>query len=76
MWIEKDNALEQAFQFKNFTQAFAFMTQVAFVAERLNHHPEWSNVYNKVVIRLSTHESGSVTDKDFRMAEAIDQLLK
>jgi 4a-hydroxytetrahydrobiopterin dehydratase len=76
MWIEKDKALEQVFQFKNFTQAFAFMTQVAFIAEKLNHHPDWSNVYNKVVIRLSTHESGAVTDKDFRMAEAIDQLLK
>ena len=76
MWKEQDNALHGHFQFDNFTKAFAFMTQVAFLAEKYNHHPEWSNVYNKVEIKLTTHDAGNViTDKDRRLAEAIDKLL-
>ncbi len=76
MWIEKDNCLEKTFQFRNFSEAFAFMTRVAMLAERMNHHPDWCNVYNRVTIRLSTHEAGNkVTDKDRQMAAAIDQLF-
>jgi len=76
MWIEKDNALVRQFEFTDFSEAFSFMTRVAFLAEKMNHHPEWSNVYNKVTIRLSTHDAGNiVTEKDRRLAEAIDQLI-
>lgn len=76
MWQEKDNALEKTFEFKDFIGAFSFMTQVAMLAERQNHHPWWSNVYNKVTIRLNTHDAGStVTDKDKALASAIDGLL-
>lgn len=76
MWIVKDNALVRQFEFNDFSEAFSFMTRVAFLAEKMNHHPEWSNVYNKVTIRLSTHDAGNiVTEKDRRLAEAIDQLI-
>ena len=75
MWIEKDNALHQTFKFKNFTQAFAFMTEVAFAAEKMNHHPNWSNVYNTVDIHLTTHDAGNtVTDKDRKLAKTIDAI--
>jgi 4a-hydroxytetrahydrobiopterin dehydratase len=75
MWIEKDNQLCRSFSFTDFRQAFLFMTQVAEVAEAHNHHPWWSNVYNQVDIRLTTHDAGDVvTDKDRRLAEAIDLL--
>ena len=76
MWIVKDNTLVRQFEFTDFSEAFSFMTRVAFLAEKMNHHPEWSNVYNKVTIRLSTHDAGNiVTEKDRRLAEAIDQLI-
>ena len=76
MWIVKDNAFVRQFEFNDFSEAFSFMTRVAFLAEKMNHHPEWSNVYNKVTIRLSTHDAGNiVTEKDRRLAEAIDQLI-
>ena len=75
-WNEVDDALEREFEFGDFREAFAFMTRVAFVAEDLNHHPEWSNVYNTVTIRLTTHDADStITDKDRSMAEAIDQIV-
>lgn len=68
--------LRREFVFADFTEAFAFMTRVAFVAERLGHHPDWSNSYNRVVIRLTTHDAGSVvTDNDRAMAAAIDGLV-
>ena len=74
-WIESDGALEREFIFGSFTEAFAFMTRVAFVAEELNHHPEWSNVYNRVTIRLTTHDAGNVvTDNDRTMAARLDAL--
>ena len=77
MWIEKDNKLTAEFQFEDFVDAFAFMTKVAITAEKLNHHPAWSNVYNKVVIELSTHDAGDiVTEKDHQLAKEIDRLLK
>ena len=76
MWLEKDHALVREFQFKDFSEAFAFMTRVAFLAEQVNHHPEWSNVYNRVTIRLSTHDAGNVvTEKDRQLAAAIDKLM-
>ncbi len=76
-WIEKNNALEATFVFKNFTQAFAFMSEVAFAAERANHHPNWSNVYNKVEIRLMTHDAGNVvTEKDVALSEKISAIYE
>ncbi len=75
-WTETDNALERTFTFGSFTEAFAFMTRVAFIAESMNHHPEWSNVYSNVTIRLTTHDDGNVvTDYDRKMAAAIDALV-
>ena len=76
MWKEENNMLSQTFKFKNFVDAFAFMTKVAFLAEKHNHHHNWSNVYNTVTINLTTHDAGNVvTDKDTALAEAIDKLL-
>lgn len=76
MWEEKNNKLVRTFQFKDFVQAFSFMTQVAFAAEKMNHHPEWTNVWNKVVISLSTHDAGDVvTEKDKKLSAAIDKIF-
>ena len=76
MWKEENNQLKRDFEFKDFIEAFAFMTRVAFIAEKMNHHPNWSNVYNKVSIALNTHDAGNiVTDKDRKLAEKIDKLL-
>ena len=76
MWQETDNALLRSFTFADFSEAFAFMTRIALLAEKANHHPEWSNVYNKVDIRLSTHDAGNtITDKDRKLAAAIDKLI-
>lgn len=75
MWNENNNKLHRAFEFKDFVHAFSFMTRIAFVAERMNHHPEWTNVWNKVSISLSTHDAGDiVTEKDRKLAEAIDKI--
>lgn len=75
MWIEKDNKLSKTFKFSDFQEAFAFMTRVAFLAEKHNHHPNWSNVYNTVEIELTTHDAGNtVTEKDRKLAKAIDQI--
>jgi 4a-hydroxytetrahydrobiopterin dehydratase len=76
MWKEENNKLSRSFTFGNFQEAFAFMTRVAFLAEQMQHHPEWSNVYNKVQISLCTHDAGDViTDKDRQLAAAIDEIL-
>ncbi|HSC54184.1 MAG TPA: 4a-hydroxytetrahydrobiopterin dehydratase [Phnomibacter sp.] len=76
MWQQTDNKLYRKFQFKNFSEAFAFMTRVAIEAEKMNHHPNWSNVYNTVEIWLCTHDAGDiVTDKDHQLAKKIDGLL-
>ena len=76
MWEEKDNTLYRKFEFKNFSEAFAFMARVALEAEKMDHHPLWTNVYNKVEIWLSTHDAGDiVTDKDKKLAKKIDTLL-
>lgn len=72
-WIEKDNRLTKSFEFKNFIEAWGFMNKVALLAEKANHHPEWSNVYNKVNISLTTHDKGNqVTQYDRDLATAID----
>jgi 4a-hydroxytetrahydrobiopterin dehydratase len=70
---DKRDAITREFVFKDFNQAFAFMTQVALAAEKRDHHPEWSNVYNKVRITLSTHDAGGVTQKDLDLARFIDE---
>jgi len=76
MWQETNNSLSRTFKFKNFVDAFAFMTKVALVAEKMNHHPDWRNVYNTVEIHLSTHDAGDiVTDKDHKLAAQIDALI-
>lgn len=76
MWKEENNQLQKQFKFKDFSEAFSFMTRVAFLAEKMNHHPDWSNVYNTVSIRLNTHDAGGViTEKDRKLASAIDDLL-
>ncbi|MCL7989442.1 4a-hydroxytetrahydrobiopterin dehydratase [Sphingobacterium sp. lm-10] len=75
MWQETDHHLYREFTFTDFSQAFAFMTRVALIAESSNHHPTWKNTFNKVEIWLTTHDSGNkVTDKDRQMAKAIDRL--
>ena len=75
MWKQVKDALVAELVFKNFVDAFAFMTDVAALAEKHDHHPEWSNVYNRVTIRLTTHDAGNqVTDKDRKLAEAIEAL--
>ena len=76
MWKEEDNKLYKKFEFKNFSEAFAFMTRVALAAEKMDHHPLWTNVYNKVEIWLNTHDAGDVvTDKDRKLSKTIDSLI-
>lgn len=76
MWQENQNKLYKKFQFNNFSEAFAFMTRVAMEAEKMNHHPEWKNVWNTVEVWLSTHDAGDiVTDKDRKLSKKIDELL-
>lgn len=76
MWQETDNKLYRKFDFSNFSEAFAFMTRVALEAEKMDHHPLWTNVYNKVEIWLSTHDAGNViTDKDRKLAQKINGLV-
>lgn len=76
MWKEEDNKLKRTFTFGDFVEAFGFMSQVAIIAEKMDHHPNWSNVYNTVNIELNTHDAGNiVTDKDHKLAEAIDKLI-
>ena len=76
MWQEEDNKLKKSFEFKNFNEAFGFMTRVALIAEKMDHHPWWSNVYNQVSIELMTHDAGNtVTERDRKLAAAIDKLL-
>lgn len=76
MWTEENNSLKRTFTFKDFSEAFAFMTRVALLAEKQDHHPYWVNVWNRVEITLNTHSQGSiVTDKDRKLAAAIDKLV-
>ena len=76
MWKEENNKLQRTFTFKDFISAFGFMTRVAMVAEKMNHHPSWTNVWNKVEMSLSTHDAGDiVTDKDRKLSVKIDALV-
>jgi len=75
-WTEQDNKLYRKFQFKNFSEAFAFMTRVALEAEKMDHHPLWTNVYNTVEVWLSTHSAGDiVTEKDRQLAKKMDVMV-
>ena len=77
MWKETNNKLHRAFKFKDFSEAFSFMTRVALLAEKNNHHPTWTNTYNNLEIWLSTHDAGDiVTEKDRALAKDIDGLLE
>jgi 4a-hydroxytetrahydrobiopterin dehydratase len=74
-WEYNENALETTFEFQNFKEAFTLMTRIAFECEAMAHHPDWTNVYNRLHIRLSTHDAGGVTDKDFQLARLIEELV-
>jgi 4a-hydroxytetrahydrobiopterin dehydratase len=71
-WKFENNALEKKFLFSDFREAMCFMVKVSYNCEKNNHHPEWTNVYNKLTIRLSTHDAAGVTEKDFQLASEID----
>ena len=74
-WALDGDRLAKTFVFSNFPEAFSFMTRVAFAAEAIDHHPDWSNVYNRVTVRLSTHDAGgAITEKDLRLARAIQDI--
>ena len=76
MWSETNNTLYSKIEFKDFNEAFGFMTRVAMIAEKMNHHPRWTNVWNTVELWLSTHDAGDIiTDKDRKLADKIDGLL-
>ncbi|MBN9505125.1 MAG: 4a-hydroxytetrahydrobiopterin dehydratase [Altererythrobacter sp.] len=68
-------AMERRFKFRDFSEAFAFMTRLALLAEKHDHHPEWSNVYNRVTVVLTTHDAGGLSERDTKLAKAIDKLL-
>jgi 4a-hydroxytetrahydrobiopterin dehydratase len=75
MWEEKDNRLYKKFQFKDFSEAFGWMARVALAAEKMNHHPEWTNIYNQVDVKLYTHDAGDVvTERDHKLAAIMDRL--
>lgn len=74
-WKLDSNQLVREYKFKDFIEAFGFMTKVALLAQQANHHPEWSNVYNKVKIHLTTHDAGGITEKDFDLALEIENLI-
>ncbi len=75
-WQLLENQLIRTFIFQDFVEAFGFISQVAFIAEKMNHHPEWKNVYSKVEIRLTTHDAGGLTLLDFKLANAINQIKR
>jgi 4a-hydroxytetrahydrobiopterin dehydratase len=75
-WVYNETGIEREFKFNTFVEAFSFMTAIALKAEKMDHHPEWSNVYNKVSIVLNTHSAGGITQLDFDLAKKIDSLFK
>ena len=74
-WNVKDDKLHKEFQFDNFNQAFGFMTRAAMEIEKMNHHPEWFNVYNRITVNLTTHEAGGITNNDVNLAKILNSLL-
>jgi len=74
-WTYQENAIHTSIEFRDFKDAFSVMTRIAFEAEKLNHHPDWTNVYNSLQISLSTHEAKGVTQRDFDLAKIIDELV-
>jgi 4a-hydroxytetrahydrobiopterin dehydratase len=75
-WEYADGAIETSFQFENFKEAFSVMTRIAFECEAQDHHPDWSNVYNNLSISLSTHDAEGVTEKDFKLAKSIEDIIE
>ena len=75
-WTVRDHALERTFRFRNFIDTFAFMSQIALLAERANHHPDWSGGYNHLTVRLTTHDAGGITERDHELAEQISALAR
>jgi len=73
-WLIYNNAIEKKYVFKSFKEAMIFINKVAVIADEMNHHPEWTNVYNKLTIRLSTNDVSGISDKDFQLASAIDAI--
>ena len=74
-WIIYNKTLKKEFKFNNFVQAFGFMSKVALLSEKMDHHPDWQNTYNKVKINLTTHDKGGITNNDIKLAESIDKLI-
>ena len=75
LWeVQDNNSIKRKFHFENFIQAFSFMTKVAIIAEKMSHHPEWRNVYSEVEINLTTHDLGGISNLDFKLAKAIDEI--
>ncbi len=75
-WTLEENTIVRNFKFKSFVDAFSFMTAIALIAEKMNHHPDWSNSYNKVNVTLTTHEANGITQRDFDLASSIDRIWK
>lgn len=76
VWVVRNSKLHRSFEFKNFVEAFAFMTEIALQAEKMDHHPEWFNVYNKVTIDLMTHDANGISDRDIKLANIIDSIFE
>ncbi len=76
LWVLEGKFIQREIIFKDFVEAFSFMTAVAIIAEKSDHHPNWKNVYNKVTITLNTHDADGLTNKDFQLAKGIDQIIK
>ena len=74
-WDLTEDGIQTSFEFENFKEAFTLMTRIAFEAEAMNHHPNWTNVYNTLEITLSTHDAGGITEKDFKLARAIEEIV-
>ena len=74
-WIIDNKTIKKEFKFENFIEAFGFMSKVALLSEKMDHHPDWQNTYNKVIINLTTHDKGGLTTNDIKLAESIDKLI-